>query len=357
MSPLEIVLTVIALELVTLLCLFAGLLVMHVRRSGTRVRRLRRLWTRMFPEALEGRRQPTERIKATLVSDANFKTFHCFLDERLLQMGGDSPLQLRHLCRALGATKRLQSQLADSRDPLERAAAAKTLGRLRERMSREAVTELLHSSDPAVVLAAGYASASFRDPNYFLPVLRAVYKGTRITLHGTAELLSRFQEGVCPVIHSLLDKLIDRCAETEPLHSLDPDTEVDPGDQAAQVVMVDLLAFFAYRPASSTLLRLLQLSEHDEVLIHIVKALAKIGDAAAIPDLSELLTHPNWVLRGQAVQALAALEAVEAVPLIRTLLEDEDVRVRLYARNALECLSQAEPWPAWEDAPREEAYA
>ena len=79
--------------------------------------------------------------------------------------------------------------------------------------------------------------------------------------------------------------------------------------------MVDLLAFFAYRPAAGSLLRLLQLSEHEEVLIHIVKALAKMGDASAIPSLSELLTHPDWVLRSQAVQALATLGAVESAPL------------------------------------------
>jgi HEAT repeat protein len=114
--------------------------------------------------------------------------------------------------------------------------------------------------------------------------------------------------------------------------------------------MVDLLAFFAYRPAGPTLLRLLQLSEHEEVLIHAVKALAKIGDANAISSLSELLTHPNWVLRGQAVQALAALEALDTIPLIQALLEDEDLRVRVSARKALDRLSEVESPAIWEEA-------
>ncbi len=350
MSVLDIVLLVIALELLTLLGLLVGLVTMHVRRSGTKIRRLRRLWVRLLREALEGRRRPTTRIRETMVSDANLKAFHGFLDEQLRELGDGSPLQIRHLSRTLDFTRHLQHQLAESRDPLERAAAAKTLGRLRERMSREAVAELLHSDDPAVVLAAGYASASFRDPSVFLPVFRAVYKGTRITLHGIAELLSRFEEGVCPVIHELLDELVVRYSETDPLRPLDPDREVDRSDQAAQVVMVDLLAFFAYRPAAPTLLRLLWLSEHDEVLIHIVKALAKIGDATAIPSLGAMLTHSNWVLRSQAVQALAALEAVETVPLVHALLEDEDLRVRVYARNALDCLKDIELPTLWEEA-------
>jgi HEAT repeat protein len=350
MSMLDIVLAVIALELVALLGLLVGLVTMHVRRSGTRIRRLRRLWVRLLPEALEGKRRPTARIRETMVSDANLKAFHGFLDEQLRELGDGSPLRLRHLSRTLDFTRHLQRRLAESRDPLERAAAAKTLGRLRERMSREAVAELLHSDDPAVVLAAGYASASFRDPSVFLQVFRAVYRGTRITLHGIAELLSRFEAGVCPVIHELLDKLVARYSETDLSGSLDPDREVDRGDQAAQVVMIDLLAFFAYRPAGPTLLHLLQLSEHEEVLIHIVKALAKIGDATAIPGLSRLLTHPNWVIRSQAVQALAALEAVDTIPLVHALLEDEDLRVRVCARNTLGTLNQLEPWAIVEEA-------
>jgi HEAT repeat protein len=356
-STLYIVLVFIALELLALLGLFAGLMTMHVRRSGKRIRRLRRRWARMFPEALEGRRHPVVRIGETLTSDANFKAFHVFLDEQLRQLGDGSTLQLRHLCRALGVTRRLQRQLAESSDALERAAAAKTLGRLRERMSRNAVAELLHSEDSAAVLAAGYASASFRDPRMVLPVFRAVYKGTRITLHGTAELLSRFGQGVCPVIHELLEGLVARYSEREPVRPFDPDEEIDRGDQAAQVVMVDLLAFFAYRPAAPTLLRLLRLSEHEEVVIHLVKALAKLGDAAAIPSLSGLLTHSNWVIRSQTVQALAALEAIDTIPLIHVLLEDEDLRVRVYARNALESLKEVELPAAREDPAWEEAYA
>ena len=352
MSALDIILTVIALELVTLVCLFIGLVTMHGRRSGTKVRRMRRLWTRLLPEALEGRRQPTVRIKETLQSDSSFRMFHQFLDEQLREQRNGSPLRFRHLSRAVGLTQRLQRDLTESSDQLERAAAAKTLGRLRERMSRDAVAELLHSKDDAVVLAAGYASASFRDPKFFLPVFRAVYQRTRITLHGIAELLCRFEEGVCPVIHKLLDKVVDQYVRGKPPGSTDPEKAVDRDDQAAQVVMIDLLAFFAYRPAAGSLLRLLELSEHDEVLIHIVKALAKIGDAAAIPRLSDLLAHPNWVVRSQSVQALAALEAVEAAPLVHALLEDDDLRVRVYAQRALCSLEAVERQDV-----REEAYA
>jgi hypothetical protein len=335
-------LIVIALQVAALLCLLAAVINARVRISGAKIRRLRRLWSRLLPEALEGKRQAIAPIKRTLRSKADFAAFHDFLDEQLRERHGRSPILLRHLSRSLGFTDRLQRQLRRSRDQLDRAAAAKTLGRLRERVAREAVAALLRSDDPAVVLAAGYASASFRDPRYFLPVLRAVYQHTPITLHGIAELLSGFEEGVCPVIHEVLDKVVDQYELETPSVPFDPEEQVDRVDVAARVVMIDLLAFYKYVPAAASLLRLLELSEHEEVLIHLVKALARTGDAAAVPRLTDLIVHPNWVLRSQAAHALAALDAADVAPRIRTLLDDDNLQVRASAQRALLSLKALE---------------
>jgi hypothetical protein len=342
MSMLEIILVVIALQLVVLAFLLIATVITHTRKSGAKIRRLRRTWFRLLPAALQGRREATERMQRTLHSRASFQAFHVFLDEQLRYQRGGSPLRLRRLSRAIGFTDRLQHQMLESRDQLGRAAAAKTLGRLRERIARESATELLQSNDPAVVLAAAYASASFRDPRHFLPVFRAIYQRTPITLHGAAELLSGFEEGVCPVIHKLLINLVGQYRHGGTPHPIDPQKEVDRSDTAAQVVMIDLLAFYAYVPAALTLLRLLELSEDEEVLIHLVKALAKVGDTTAVPRLTRLLGHQNWVIRSQAAQALATLEAGEAVPAIHALLGDDNIRVRIYAQQALRSLKTVE---------------
>ena len=87
MSTLHVVLVVIAVELATLLSLFLALVTMHVRKSGAKIRKYRRFWVRLLPEALEGRRKPTVRIKESIVTDANFKLFHEFMDEQLRQLG------------------------------------------------------------------------------------------------------------------------------------------------------------------------------------------------------------------------------------------------------------------------------
>ena len=178
--------------------------------------------------------------------------------------GGAGPRwRLRRLTRHVGLTERLHRELLEARDPLDRAAAGKTLARLRERIAEEKILDLLGSKDPAVVLSAAYATASFRDPKQFLPVFRAVYGRTPITLHGAAELLTGFEEGICPVITRLLEGVVGqyrRARKAGGTGLVDPNKAVDRNDTAAQVVMVDLLAFYAYRPAAATVSRLLTLS-------------------------------------------------------------------------------------------------
>jgi HEAT repeat protein len=130
-------------------------------------------------------------------------------------------------------------------------------------------------------------------------------------------------------------------AGSGPEDPIDREQEVERSETAVQVVMVDLLAFYCYLPAASTLLRLLRSSEDEEVLIHLVKAIARVGNVSAVPRLTALLTHPNWVIRSQSAQALAALGAVEAGGSISILLDDESLAVRADAQRALGSLAAA----------------
>jgi HEAT repeat protein len=344
-STLSVILLVIAFELVAVTFLLVTTLIAQARRSGGRIQRRRELWEAMLPAALAGRRHPALRIRASLGSRSAWRAFHSFIDEQLRHERGGSTLGFRRLSRHVGLTERLQRQLLRARDPLDRAAAGKTLARLRERIGEEKTLDLLKSEDPAVVLAAAYATAFFRDSQQFLPVFRAVYNRTPITLHGAAELLSGFEEGVCPIIQGLLEGVVDqyqRKADTLSEGQANPEKVVDRDDAAAQVVMTDLLAFYAYRPAGSTLVQLLSATENEEVLIHVVKAIAAIGDASAAPRLSELLTHPSWVVRRQSAQALAALRAVEAAPSMHALLDDSNLMVRATAVDTLRVLETTE---------------
>jgi HEAT repeat protein len=307
-----ILLFTIGLELFSLLVLFVSILYTSTRKSGRRIRRLRRLWSIWLPDALEGKRRSTSRIKKSLRSKLARENFHGFIDEQLdLATTAAQALALRHFCRTIGFTDWLLTSLYEAADELDRAGAARTLSRLREKFAHEPVSEMLNTSeDPAVVLTAGYASAAFRDPENFLSVFKAIYHRTPITLHGAAELLSGFGRGVCPVIHRHMDQLADQYLEQTPIESLDGTQVPLRTDVAVQVVMSDIVGFFKYRPVGATVLKLLDLVDDDEVLIHLVKAAGRVCDESAAHILKDFLNHNNWVLRAQAGYAMSALDSL-----------------------------------------------
>ncbi len=339
MSTLQCILVSVAIEALGLLGILVAITWTCARTTRTNRRVQRRMWAALLPEALMGRRYATQPISRSLRTHSDLVAFRAFVDGQIDDPRMGSCLALRHLCRHIGFTEWLEDQTRTAKDQLERAAAARTLALLKERVLREPIAQLLRSDDPAVVLAAGYASASFRDPSCFLTVLRWVYEGTPITLHGLAEMLSGFGEGICPCILATLDRLLGRCRRGEETVIADRYHDVASDDVFALVVMTDLLAFFKYRPAADTVVGLLEVLEDDEARIHLVKALGALEVTWAVPALVALLEDPNWILRSQAARALSALRATETIPLVEAMLNDENVRVRDNARRALASLT------------------
>jgi hypothetical protein len=338
MMALEIIGCIVLAQALVLSVVMAATGGIQARRSRRRTARLEDMWDSLLPAALRGETIATDRIRESLRSRADWATLHALVDEQLGCGACRSAMTLRRLCRAVGLTERLQLELLGARDPLDRAAAGRTLTRLRERIDQSTILLLLDEKDPAVVLAAAHATASFRDPRHLLRVFRAVQQHTPTTLDDAVELLSAFGEDSCLVIHGLLKSVTRQYLAVEmgdPVAPIDPATEIERADFAVQIMLVDLLSFFGYRPAFPTLCRLLVQSSDDQMLVHLVKAIAVIGDTEAAHSIAGLLTHPSWAVRDQSVQALAKLCAVETAPAVRALLVDDNPSVRASARRTL----------------------
>ena len=316
----EVLFIFIALEEVTLVGLFVALVCQALWGAGRRRERQIRLWTKTLGPALAGRRHARSRVRRSLKSEEDIVAFQRFLHDHFGPSLSEHSASLRQLMRALGVTSWLHARFRKAGKDLDRASAARTLAYLGEPLNPAEVAELLSSKDPAAVLAAAHALTSLGNPSYFLPVFRAIYDRTPITLHGAAGLLSRFGPAACPTITRLVSEVVKHTV-TAPNpkfpgdalpDALDHTKAVDPNDVAAQVVMIDLLAFFRYAPAAPILRELLRVSPHEEVVIHLVKALGALKDSEAIPLLEPLLKHDNWVIRTQAAKALAAIASSKA---------------------------------------------
>jgi HEAT repeat protein len=102
-------------------------------------------------------------------------------------------------------------------------------------------------------------------------------------------------------------------------------------------VLIDLLGFFRYQPASSTLVQMLSNTKNTEVLIHVIETLALIGDKETADILLPFLRHQDFRVRLKAVHAIQRLGNRRYMTEIEALLWDNDWWVR---RNAAEAISR-----------------
>ena len=92
--------------------------------------------------------------------------------------------------------------------------------------------------------------------------------------------------------------------------------------------------------------RLHEIEQTNEVATAIITAIG----SAAIPTLTEMLNHPEWLYRSAAAFFLGQLgpSAEPAVPALLQRLQDDDWRVRRLAGYALEYYFNPQPW-MWRD--------
>lgn len=71
------------------------------------------------------------------------------------------------------------------------------------------------------------------------------------------------------------------------------------------------------------------------VLVSCIRALVRVGETADVPSLTALATHPEWSVRGAAVEAIAALGGPEDASTLRLAAADEFTSVRAVALEGL----------------------
>lgn len=330
-----LMLVCLGIEVVALVVL-TGLVIRHAAGSAPwREGHLHKLWAVLVPQALAGDRRAQAKLAATVQSERRLDLLAAFLRAEPETTGADTITQV-HFPRTaslsvisdqLGLTDLLRQRLRTARRDLERATAASLLVSLGRSPTSDEIAPLLESKDPVAVLVAARALARIGSPDMVLPVFEAIYRRTPITLHGAAGMLVEFGPGACPRLVSLLQEVLDTPREERDGLGL--------ANEAAQVVLIDLLAFFQHKPAARVLRDLLTQAEDTEVVIHLIKALGALGDEQADTVLAGFLRHENWVVRSQAAKALAQLESDGWTEVVEPLAIDPDPRVRSLVQQIL----------------------
>lgn len=104
-------------------------------------------------------------------------------------------------------------------------------------------------------------------------------------------------------------------------------------------IVIRALGLLRAREAVPVLLTLLKNNEFT-IRLNSVRALGLIGDSSAIPEIAELAEDLPWEVRNVSVQALGRLQAVERIPLLVRALGDPSWWVRFSSAQALYALGE-----------------
>lgn len=268
--------------------------------------------TRGLRAFLRGRRSVTALVD--LVAAAEPGAFWAAL-ETLDARGRDR----RKLSHALARCAPVADERRALRDdsPWRRELAARRLGLLRSRNSRQALRRALARGPALVTLAAATALARDRDGRALRWLLAHPQALARRTPRSLVALLRAFGPGARPLLSQAL--------------------AADRLDPALERAAIETLGLAGDREASDVIERRLQDSDL-ELRVAAARALGRLRDRESVPALLVLLADPEWQARAHAAWALGQMRDLETVDALADRLTDRAWWVRHHAAYALERL-------------------
>lgn len=190
--------------------------------------------------------------------------------------------------------------------------------------------EKLQSSDKNVVKASIIEDlGNLMDPRAVRPLIKALNDSEMLVRWNAIKALARFGDGaVGPLLNALNDT-----------------------DHFKRRNVVQAMGEVGGDEAVDRLIRMLMFDESDQnVLVEVIRALDKIGDARAVEPLITVLKMNNWEMRWRAIHALERIEDARAIEPLLDAVNDPDKDIKWAAYKAIERIkaatAEAEPQPA-----------
>ncbi|SDL69209.1 HEAT repeat domain-containing protein [Halarsenatibacter silvermanii] len=326
----------IGLAIIILFCLIAVILgiILYNHWSKTRynqkLEQKKERWEPALYEYLAGEKE-AEELSAEL--DGDSKILKDFLMPYLKNLRGEDHDRLVNLARTAGVTDHYLQKLKKG-SKKEKIKAANFLGKVRDKQALPVLKEILIDEDSDLMIAAAWAAAEIADKEYFTLVLKKVINETHMTYEGITELLTKFDIQICEEITELLSGWLKADSDLEDTYQSSKEIIVS--------LLIDLLGHFNYVRASSLLEDILKKEDNSEIIIHIFKALIKIGQPIDT-DLEPYLQHENWVVRSQAVKYAGIVgEDKYLAEYTKLLKEDNNWWVKYYAGETILKIGETE---------------
>ena len=261
----------------------------------------------------------------------NYLVLWNFLKPYLTDLKGEEREKIIILARASGLTSYFFKKLKKGKKK-EMITAASALGKLEERKVITHLKRMLFSNDTVEMTFAAKAIADLGETSYLILVFRKLLNDTYTTYEGISEIAVRFGQGICLPIKNLVQEWLDGERDLA-------ETFQVPEEQVLSL-MVDILGYYRYFDAAPQLENALQQTDNNEVIIHIFKALAQLEYPVSIA-LTPFLSHPDWIIRSQAVKYIGKMQDRTYNEEVKELLKEDNWWVRYYAAQALYLIGEA----------------
>lgn len=316
------VLFIIAAQVVLIGALLVWTVALRLVRHG-RARRRRQLftaWHYLVPSFLSG--DLDEAFLRHSLRPRDYPLFAEFLRPYLVDLrGSDAALLSRFLTR-LGFMTYLRRALR-SRSPWRRAWAVHHFALIADPGARPFIRAALEDRAELVANQAAEALMRMQDTDSVEPVLHRLSGLSRGSREWIVLFLMEFGLEAMPVLQAMV-----RSADSPPW---------------LMVMVLQVLAYHHYTPATWEILYLYLHPPDREVRIACVKALRACGEPTLVGFFEKMLQDHDPVVQAEAAKALGAVGDASHTAMLARLLESDDFWV---LRNAVDALLRLEmlPW-------------
>ncbi|WP_418791224.1 HEAT repeat domain-containing protein [Phosphitispora sp. TUW77] len=223
---------------------------------------------------------------------------------------------IRDILSDSGVAEHYQAQLSDSNSAL-RAAAAETLGKIRDLKAQEPLFMAMADKNEEVRLAATEALKSLGDPSIAELLVKSLKDPNRWLPARVAEVLVSLGNGALPALQDALE-------------------DNDPNFRG---YIIEILGEIGIPSSVSALHRAL-MDRSVNVRLEAARALGKIGSKESVQPLIEALGEPEIKVVVQAITSLAKIGGPEVSEHFGEMLEHRDSVVRYTALDALSRMGQ-----------------
>jgi HEAT repeat protein len=106
-------------------------------------------------------------------------------------------------------------------------------------------------------------------------------------------------------------------------------------DDEGKLVIANFLSEFQYKEAVPTIVQMLQVETSEQVLASCLNALRYLGDESVLNNVLPFLEHENFILRIEALHAVAKAGGVAYLQHVERRFSDENWWVRREAAEAM----------------------